>query len=137
MKFGRFVPVAGYRRALGAVEANVARIAVSRVEDCGGCVQIAVNVARQEGVPREVIRAVVEGRFDALDPDLAEIARFASTVAAPAGDDPELRERIRARVGVEAFVELCLAIATGKVFPTLKRGLGYAASCSAAPVEVA
>jgi hypothetical protein len=41
-----------------------------------------------------------------------------------------LRESLRARLGEEALIELSFAIAAARVFPTVKRGLGYATSCA-------
>jgi len=136
-RFSSFRKVAEYRRKLPLDVIQVARIATMHTEDCGGCLQIAVNEARRAEIPRETIRAILDERYDALDPGLADVARFASAVSLPSGDAPELRESLRRRYGEEAFVELCLAIATARVFPSLKRGLGYATSCSMAPVEVA
>lgn len=136
-RFSSFRKVAEYRRKLPLEVIQVARIATMQSEDCGSCLQISINEARRAGVSRETIRALVNERYDAVDPALADVARFASAVSMPSGDDPELREKLRQRYGEEAFVELCLAIATARVFPSLKRGLGYATSCSTAPVDVA
>lgn len=135
-RFSGFRRVAEYRRKLPLEAIHVARIATMRGEDCSGCLQIAVNEARRAGLSRDLVRAVLDDRLDLLDTALADVARFAEAVTTRSEDDAELRERLRARYGEEAFVELSLAIATARVFPTLKRGLGYATSCSATPVEV-
>lgn len=135
-RFSGFRRVADYRRKLPVDAVHTARVATMCREDCGGCLQIAVNAAREAGLPRETIRAVIDERFDDLDPGLSQVARYASIVSMPGGDDPALREELRTQYGEEALVELALAIATARVFPTLKRGLGYATSCSATPVEV-
>ena len=62
--------------------------------------------------------------------------RFAEAVVTGSGDAERYRERLRKVFGEEAVVELALAIATARIFPTLKRGLGYAKSCSAVKVDV-
>ena len=75
-------PFLQYRRRradLGAY--HVARIAATQGADCGTCVQIAVNVALREGVPPEVIRAVLAADDDWVGPDLAAVRRFALAVA--------------------------------------------------------
>ena len=48
----------------------------------------------------------------------------------------ELSEELAQELGRAALVDLALAIASVRVFPTLKRGLGYAQSCSQVTVEV-
>src|SRR5260370_41116536 len=47
-----------------------------------------------------------------------------------------LRERIRLRYGDEGLIEMALAIATCRGFPTIKHALGYAVSCAAEEVRV-
>lgn len=63
--------------------------------------------------------------------------RFAAAVAAGTAEAAVLGERIEARLGRTAQVDLALAIATSRFFPTVKRGLGYARSCSLVPVRIA
>ena len=134
-KFSLFMPLAAHRRKLPPAAYHVARIVATRQEDCGTCVQIEVNLARRGGVPAEVLRAVLAERVADLPPELTDVYRFARAVAA-AEDDAELRASLRARYGEEAFVELALAIAAARVFPTTKRALGYATSCALVEVQV-
>ena len=51
-------------------------------------------------------------------------------------DATELAIEIAEAHGQEVLVDLALAIASVRVFPTLKRGLGYARSCSQVTVEI-
>jgi hypothetical protein len=44
----------------------------------------------------------------------------------PRSRDEELRERSRLLRGEETVVELSPALASARVFPTVKRGMGYA-----------
>lgn len=44
-------------------------------------------------------------------------------------DDDTLREKLRARYGNRALIELSFAIASARIPPTVKRVLGYAKSC--------
>jgi hypothetical protein len=99
-------------------------------------VQIAVNQAKKAGVPADTIRAVLDGRLDDLPEDLRDAYRFADAVVRASGDEGPFRERIRQRYGDEGLIELALAIASCRVFPTVKRALGYAVSCSTVPVTV-
>ena len=135
LKFALFTPLAGHRKKLPPDAYHLARVVAVQHEDCGTCVQIEVNLARKDGVAPELLRAALKGRLDELPPDLADVCRFARTVSEQ-GDDVELRERLRARYGDEGLVELALGIAAARVFPTTKRALGYATSCSLVEVEV-
>jgi alkylhydroperoxidase family enzyme len=135
-KFAKFLAVDEYRRVLPPGPCYVARIVATRHEDCGTCVQIAVNQARKAGVPAELLRAVLDGNLDALPEELRDAYHFAEAVLTVNGHEDTLRERIRLRYGDEGLIEMALAIATCRVFPTIKRALGYAVSCSAVAVRV-
>src|SRR5262245_27637682 len=66
LRFAKFLAVDEYRRVLPPVPLYVARIVAVRDEDCGTCVQIAVNQAKKAGVPADVLRAVLNGELDGL-----------------------------------------------------------------------
>ncbi len=135
-KFGKFLAVDEYRRVLPAGPCYVARIVALRHDDCGTCVQIAVNQAKKAGVSGEVLRAVLDGRLDDLSEELRDAYRFAEAVVKNSGEEGPFRERIRQRYGDEGLIEMALAIASCRTFPVTKRALGYAVSCSAVEVSV-
>lgn len=135
MKFAKINGFAQYRRRLPVDAWSVAHIAASLSEDCGSCVQIAVNEARRAGLDAGVIRAAAEARADDLPESLGEVFRYCTSVAGRE-DDPELREKLRARYGEEGLIELAYAIAASRIYPTVKRALGYATSCSKVKIEV-
>lgn len=128
-KFSKIIPLAAYRRALPVEPYHLAILVASRDADCGGCVQIGVNMAKRDGVDVALIRAAAEGRYDDLPPDLNLVCRFAESVVRNDGRDAELRPEIVSRYGNEGLVELAMAIASCRVFPTTKRALGYAEGC--------
>jgi alkylhydroperoxidase family enzyme len=134
--FLKVIRLSAYRRALPAGPYHVARIVATRAEDCGPCVQTAVSLAKKDGVAADVLRAVLAGDPDGLPEELADAYRFAGGVAQATGEEDVYRERIRRRHGEEALVELALAIAVCRVFPTTKRALGYATSCALVKVQV-
>lgn len=115
---------------------HVASLVGSMAEDCGSCVQIGVNLARKAGVSPEILQAVVRRTPEALPEQLADVYRFADAVTAGSPEQDDYRERVRQHFGDEGLVEIALAVALHRVFPTLKRGLGFAKSCSLVPVEV-
>jgi alkylhydroperoxidase family enzyme len=136
LTFALFMPMSRRRRRLPPAPYHVARIVATRDEDCGTCVQIEVNLARQQGVSVETIRAVLDQRVDTLSPELGDVYRFASAVVGATGEEQELRERLRTRYGNEGLVELALAVASARVFPIVKRVLGYATRCALVDVKV-
>lgn len=135
-KFARIIPMAAYRKQLAAEPYHLARIVAARLEDCGTCLQIEVNQASALGIEPALIQAALDGRVDDLPPDLADVCRFAAGVAKGTGAEEEYRDRIRSRWGEAGLAELALGIASCRVFPTVKRALGYATSCSSIKVKV-
>jgi alkylhydroperoxidase family enzyme len=135
-KFAKFLAVDEYRRVLPPGPCYVARIVAVRDADCGTCLQIAVSQARKAGVAAEVLRAVLDAKPDALPEDLRDAYRFAEAVVTANGEEDMLRERIRLSYGDEGLIEMALAIATCRVFPVIKRALGYAVHCSQVAVRV-
>jgi alkylhydroperoxidase family enzyme len=91
-KLLRVIPLATYRRRLPLDALHVARLAAVRAADCGTCLQITANLAKQDGVPLEILRAAVAGNPGALPPQMAEVFRFAEAVARASGAEEELRE---------------------------------------------
>lgn len=135
-KLALFKPLAEHRRGTPRDALHLARLQAIRIEDCGECVQIEVNLARRAGVFTDWIRAVLSERLEQLPEDLADVVRFATAVTVPDRDEPALRERVRRLYGDQGLIDLSLAIASARFFPTLKRALGYSQSCSLIQVAV-
>lgn len=131
LKLALIAPLGAHRRRLPREAFHLARLGATMTADCGACVQIALNVARQEGVSVELLEAALDQRLEELPPDYAEVFRFAQAIA-QGQDDPERREALEKCYGHEGLVEVAIAIAVSGVFPTLKRALGHAVSCSIA-----
>jgi len=128
-KVVRFMPMADHRTVAPKDVWHVARIAAIRHEDCGPCLQIIVNEALHEGVAPAVVRAVLSDDAAGLGPRLDLARRFAMAVVAHADESEDLRQQMVAEVGAGALVDLALTIAGVRVYPTIKRALGYATSC--------
>ena len=82
-----------------------------------------------EGVAPAIVRAALSNDAGALGPRLDLARRFAMAVAAHADESEDLRRQMVAEIGDDALVDLALAIAGVRVYPTIKRALGYATSC--------
>ena len=128
LRFASIMPFANSRKHLSKEAWFVAQIVTLQQEDCGPCLQITVNLARQQGVSADLIQTVLDRRYGDLPDEIAEVCAFAKSVI-EGGDDEALRDTLRARYGDRALIELSFAIASARIPPTVKRVLGYAKSC--------
>lgn len=128
LRFASIMPFANSRKLLSREAWFVAQIVTLQQEDCGPCLQITVNLARQQGVSADLIQTVLDRRYGDLPDEIAEVCAFAKSVI-EGGDDEALRDTLRARYGDRALIELSFAIASARIPPTVKRVLGYAKSC--------
>jgi AhpD family alkylhydroperoxidase len=113
----------------------LAKLGAVHAEDCGPCVQIGVKEALRAGVEPALLRQALAGG-EALPPLERDAYFFGRGVAGADPLDDELRGRLEAAVGRRGLVDLTLGAAAVRIFPALKRGLGYARSCSVVPIEV-
>lgn len=130
--FEPVMPMGRYRKAAPVEMIFVAKIAASRVEDCGPCLLLGVKMAREAGVPETTLQQALHGGKD-LSPELKEVHDYARAVAVNSERVKELLPRIEERWGREVVAELALAIAATAIYPTLKRALGHAQSCALIP----
>ena len=135
-EFVKVAKAAGYRNKLPAAPLHVAKLVAARYQDCGPCVQTVVNLAKDDGVDAGILKATLTGRPEDLPESLGDVYRFAEAVATNSGEEEKYRERLEHVFGAEGMVELALAITIAQTFPILKRGLGFAKSCSLVKVEV-
>lgn len=136
LRFAGGLALLGRRKRVPRDVWHAAALAGTLHEDCGTCLQVGVNLAREEGVPVEVLRALVDRAPERLPEPLAEAYQFGAAVCRADGSEGPWRDALRRRHGDAALVELCLAVAAARVFPTVKRGLGHAVSCSLVQVRV-
>ena len=111
---------------------TIAKLTTARSEDCGPCTLLGMKMAREAGVPEAVIQGALHGG-KGLNAEQLEVHNYARAVATNESPDPELLARLEQRLGKEVIAELALAIVAAKIYPTLKRGLGHASSCSLIP----
>jgi alkylhydroperoxidase family enzyme len=129
LKLALLGPLGNHRKRLPKAAFHLARIVATQEEDCGACVQIAVNLALRDGVPLQYLRSTLERHYGELPGFLQEVCEFAESVS-KGWDHPDARAKINERFGAEGLTELAFAIAAARVFPTIKRAMGYAQSCS-------
>ena len=136
LRFASIMPFANSRKTLPKEAWFAAQVAATQHHDCGPCVQIVVNLAKEEGVDRKLLRAVLDNDTEALPPLVADVLRFSRSIVTASEDDAALRERLRSEFGERGLIEMAYAIASCAVPPTVKRTLGYATSCAAVSIDV-
>lgn len=129
MMFSKFVKLNQYRKKTPIEVMHIARIAAFKSEDCGPCLQLSVNFALWSGMQKEVVKNAVLSP-DKLSHDLKLVHDFSYKVATNAPEAEELRQKIEMKYGRDVTIELAIAIATCRVYPAVKRGMGFAKSCS-------
>jgi len=124
-----FYRFANFRRAAPGGMAMLARLGAVMAEDCGPCTRIVARLAKRSGVAAEELRAALAGGGDLTgDADLAY--RFGRAIASGDPEADTLGEAIEARHSRKVRTELTIGAATARVYPAIKRGLGYARTCS-------
>ncbi len=127
--FNGLSKLAGYRKTAPANAHMAAGLCGVLHEDCGPCVQLTVDMAREAGVASDQIEAVLTGDHASMASDTALGYRFASALITRSSDEDAAREDVRSAFGDAAVIELTLAAQVSRVFPMVKTGLGYGKSC--------
>ena len=134
-KFALFLAFARHRKAAPPDAYYLSSIGALLSEDCGPCLQIAVNQALAEGVSPSIISSALAGGAS-LDADRKLYLDFGRAVSANEPEAEEMRLKLAEKLSPAAMVDLAIAIAGARVFPALKRGLGHAKSCSLVQIRV-
>ena len=134
-KLALFLAFARHRKAAPLDAYYLSSIGALLSEDCGPCLQIAVNQALAEGVSPSIISSALAGGAS-LDADRKLYLDFGRAVSANEPEAEEMRLKLAEKLSPAAMVDLAIAIAGARVFPALKRGLGHAKSCSLVQIKV-
>ena len=129
-RFTKFIGLSTYREAAPYDAWFAAKLVGTLAEDCGPCTQLVVTMAERAGVNAATLRAILAGDEAAMSADAALGYRFSRAVLSrdvALGD--ELREEIISRWGQKAVISLAFAVASSRVFPTVKYALGHGKSC--------
>jgi hypothetical protein len=129
LKYVLLIPLSRHRRHASAEAISVAKLIAVEKEDCGSCVQIAINEAKEMGVSKEIIRDVIQHKFNQLPTELQITVNFAVAILERNSQENEAREKLILALGERAHVEISIAIATARFYPTVKRALGFSQAC--------
>lgn len=129
-KFALFQAISGHNQSVPADAWFAARLAATLCEDCGPCAQLVVNMALKKGVAPGVIAALLRGDLEASGKDAEFGFRYGIAVAQNTTDAVRLSGEAEARYGKRGQTSLAFAVASTRVYPALKRGLGHGAACT-------
>ncbi|HSM94918.1 MAG TPA: hypothetical protein VLT91_02665 [Rhizomicrobium sp.] len=102
-------------------------IAGALFEDCGPCVQIASDIAVEQGMPGDIIKALLCGAPTDADAQLG--FDYGRALLGGTENLDDLREIIENKWGKAALIALSLRAMTARNFPVLKRAMGHAKTC--------
>lgn len=97
--------------------------------DCGPCVQLIVDMALEVAVPADQLALCLQGNAAAAG-DVGLGFRFSQAAIENAPELEELRSEIENRFGPSAVTAASFAASSGRIYPVLKRGLGFGQTCS-------
>ncbi|WDQ15097.1 hypothetical protein [Rhodopirellula sp. P2] len=105
-----------------------AAIAVMQEEDCRGCLDLNVKMAKEAGVPDGLIEQMVGAPHD-LPAELKDVREHTLNCLRGGAIDEQVAHRIERHFGHAAFGELAIAIVGVRIYPGLKRALLKMQSC--------
>lgn len=129
--FLRYAKIFGFldpRKHLPADAYHTARLCGALTADCGTCVEIEINLAREAGLETALIRDLIANNYEALTPELKAVAELASMVTRHQ-DAPEAREVVSSFYGLNGLIEASYAMNGAALLPSIKRAMGYATGC--------
>lgn len=119
-----------YRGPKEALNVWVGAMLASTLDgDCGPCGQLTVDMALEAGVPADQLALCLQSQAQSAG-DLGLGFRFSQAAILDAPDLAPLREEIAERFGAEAVTAASFAASSGRIYPVLKRGLGFGHTCS-------
>ena len=127
--FENFMPMGQYQKVVPKDILMIAKVASMKTEDCGACVQLNIRMAIEAGVSPISVKAIINDG-EGLEGEEKDMYLFATAMATNSSVSDDLVAKIESRYSREGMVELGLAIASTKIYPAIKRTLGYAKSCA-------
>ena len=123
--FNRVGQIARYHGPLPRDVAHCIGLVATLHEDCGPCLQLGVTFAMRANVPHDTIARVISGELtNDADVDLA--VAFSKAVLTRAPTETTLREQVVARFGQSGLTAMAFSLTGKRMYPMLKRVLGYA-----------
>jgi hypothetical protein len=134
-KFAGLADATAHREVVPVDAHFAAKITGAMAEDCGPCVQLAIDMALEARMAKDQIEAVVRRDTGAMNPSTWLGFQFADAVASRAANADRHRDAVRAQWGEKGVIDLAMALQMGRIFPMLKAALGYAKECRRVTVD--
>ncbi|MGD8326217.1 MAG: hypothetical protein PVF65_04810 [Sphingomonadales bacterium] len=136
-KFGLTLPMVAHHKTVPKDLWHLARIAATQTEDCGPCLQTAVSFAQKDKIDSALLKAALGQQNGAnltpLQDAAVALGRFVANGPQISDDQRQLLEQ---ELGAAGIAELVATSAAVRIFPALKRGLGYSKTCSLVEVKI-
>lgn len=126
--FLNFLPMGQFQKKLSKNDIWIARLASIVAEDCGACTQLNIKMAAEAGVKEELIKKVIRNP-EKLDRQDKLIYDYAQAVVKNSDNCHDYQFLISKLYDKEQLTEFALAISSTKVYPTIKRALGFIEPC--------
>ncbi len=132
--FGAVMPLQAlqklkYRGGVPLVPYYAAALTAGKHADCGPCLQLGVSMAEAEGVPADVIRAILRRDLEALPQEALLGVELAESTIARDGSGEDARGEILRRWGRRGLVAMAYAIVGAQAYPTFKYAIGHGHAC--------
>ena len=127
-KFSACMPLVNHHELLSHRDYWIVKLTAMHQEDCGSCVQLLINIAREAAIDSQPINAVIAGP-DRLTQEDKQLYDYVVKVTLNKPSEDVLSGAINNRYTNGQLLEMGIVIATCKLFPTIKRSAGYAKSC--------
>jgi len=124
-----------FRSSLPVNAHYTAKIAALQGEDCGACTQLNVRMALEAGADKEVLRTLLE-RPEELPQELRDIRDHALSITSSQAPDHDRIGRLREAYGAEGLAEIAIAVTGSRLWPSMKRALGFDGVCQKVTVDV-
>lgn len=102
--------------------------------DCGPCAQLVTDMAIEARVPVDQLALCIQGNAQEAG-DVGLGFRFSQAAIADHPQLEMLRGEIETRFGASAVIAVSFAASSGRMYPVLKRGLGFGHACSRLSVQ--
>lgn len=126
---------AAYRQDVPRDAWYAVKMVAARQEDCGPCLQLVMNMARADGVPVAVCRAVWARDERDMGDDVRLAWRYAEAAMGHAPDLADWCAAVEQRWGQRGLASLALSMTASRSFPMLKYALGHGQQCRAVRID--
>jgi hypothetical protein len=117
--------MANYVGPLPQAVAHCVGLVATLHEDCGPCLQLGVTLALRARISHDTIARVLSGEPTG-DDDVDLAISFCGAVLRDAANVSELRDQVVARFGHDGLTAMAFSLTGHRMYPMLKRVLGYA-----------